>query len=305
MRTQWSAYSGQRSEGSIGVFGNNPRASGFSLLELLAVMAILGILSTMAVTGYFSAIRGMVQQRAITGVTNALVLARQRACTDAVKTSVVCFNVWSGGEQGKNGLEKWKACTPTYVVCKAIGQFTSVNGDELGDEFAPLDRMFSVSDTFPNTTALAPIRLYNLTRGGWSDVYATAVRKAYPGATFEYPATAPIAANTAPKILLCLKAKKTVNMGGGWKVGDSYGVAVTPIATLPKAIYFGPNSSGTGSLSPDASSGTAASPPMMLFTFYPDGHSDSGYVELYSLEPDLKRFRTIRLNEHGAVTNTN
>jgi len=268
-------------------------------------MAVLAILSTLAVTGYLSAIRGMLKQRAATAVCNALVLARQRACTDAAKTSVACFNVWSGGDKGESGLTKWKACSPTYVVCKSIGQFTLVNGNVLGDEFSPLDRMFGVSKSSGEQMAsgLAPLRLYNLTRGGWSDVYGTVTREAYPGAVSPmFPATGRIdsGGGDSLKVLLCFRAKTTVHMPGGWQVGDAYGVAVSPIATLPRTIYFGVNSAGT-SLSPESSS-SSSTPPMMQFDFYPDGHAEIGNVELLSIEPDLRRFKTIRVSSDGSVT---
>ncbi|MCL2104692.1 MAG: prepilin-type N-terminal cleavage/methylation domain-containing protein [Kiritimatiellaeota bacterium] len=279
---------------------------GFSLLELLAVMAVLAILSTLAVTGYFSAIRGMLKQRSATAVSNALVLARQRACTEAVNTAVVCFNVWSGGEQGKTGLEKWKACMPTYVVCKAIGQFTYVQSPGgaglLGDEFAPLDRMFGISSSVDSN--FTPLRLYNLTRGGWSDVSATVTREDYKNQPIEkFPATgANFSNDDERRVLLCFHAKAPVNMPGGWQVGDAYGVAVTPIAVLPKSIYFGSSSGGkgtAGSLHPDQDTSTSSR--MMQFMFYPDGRAEPGRVELLSLEPDLTRFKTVEVLADGTV----
>jgi len=275
--------------------------NGFSLLELLTVMSIMAILSTLAVAGYLSAVRGMAKQRAIGGVSNALVLARQRACTEATKTTVVCFNVWTGGEliSGASTSEKRKACTPTYVICKTIGTFTYVNGNILGDEFTPLDRIFGLSlSVQEQQSAYASLRLYNLTRGGWSDVYPTVRRMPYQGGTdagaMSFPATDPLRTE-APSILLCFDAKKTANIPGGWKVGDAYGIAVSPVAVLPKNIFFG------GGLSPDSSNSESSTPPMLLFTFFPDGRAESKTVQLLSLEPTLATFKTIEVTTDGDV----
>ena len=60
----------------------NRKDAGFSLLELLAVMSIMALLTTLAVTSYFSAVRGMGRRSAVNNLANTLIQARQRACMD-------------------------------------------------------------------------------------------------------------------------------------------------------------------------------------------------------------------------------
>ena len=64
---------------------------GFSLLELLAVMSIMAMLSTLAVTSYFGAIRGMASRGAKKHFQNTLLLARQRACIDGARVRLMAF----------------------------------------------------------------------------------------------------------------------------------------------------------------------------------------------------------------------
>jgi len=276
------------------------KQKGFSLLELLVVMSIMAMLATLASAGYFSAVHGIAKQRAASGVVNALVFARQRACSDATKTVVIFYNAWSGAEMDTSSTtEKRKAARASYVICKAIGQFTSVQGDLLGDEFSPVDRLFGISQNFPPSSSVAPIRLYNLTRGGWSDVYQTVKRDPYPGSSkFDSPATG--ASLNAPAVLLQFKAKRTVPPDC-WKIGDSYGVAVSPVATLPKNIYF-----GSGLTPWDEDKGGTTTRPRLMYEFFPDGSAkglNEGIV-LKSLDPDLKVFRRVKVSKDGEVTQT-
>ena len=260
-------------------------------------MAIMGMLSTLAVTGYFTAVRGMMKQRAASGLVNTLVLARQRACTDASKTSVVCFNMWAGIENNASTTTKRKAATPSYVICKALGKITYVSGDALGDEFTPLDRMFGVKSASASASFSSsyPIRIYNLTRGGWADVQQMVERRFYPGMGLKSPDDLGAPSFTG-KLMPCFIAKNT----SGWEIGDSYGVAVSPVAMLPKNIYFG------DTLSPDSDS--ASSPATIVFEFYPDGRANSRSIELVMQENSdsgLTRIKNVSLSSNGDVSSGN
>ena len=69
---------------------------GFTLVELLTVMAIMAMLSTIAVSSYFTAIRGMARRSALKHLANTFVLARQRACMEGASMSVMIFNEITG-----------------------------------------------------------------------------------------------------------------------------------------------------------------------------------------------------------------
>ena len=114
---------------TIGKTGRRSRR-GFSLLELLAVMSIMAMLSTLAVTSYFSAVRGMTRRSAVKHLANTLVVARQRACLEGSRMSVMIFNEVSRYEGSK------EIVIPSYVICKEVGRISFISQDKLVDELA-------------------------------------------------------------------------------------------------------------------------------------------------------------------------
>lgn len=217
---------------------------GFSLMELLAVMAIMGILSTLAVTGYFSAVRGMTRRRAVSNLIAALNQARQRASIDGTRTALICYNV---KHVATPNLSDLRTFSPSYVICKALGRVTCNNpssvlgGNPLfGDEFTPLDKVFgAVSSDY----SFGSRRLYNLSDKEWSEVGDTVTLGAY-NANLKSSLTGENLPTT--EMLWCFTKK-----GGGnasWKVGDLYGIEVSPPEVLPKNIYFQTLGAGTGQI---------------------------------------------------------
>jgi len=187
--------------------------------------------------------------------------------------------------------EKRRAVSPTYIICKTIGHITHVSGNYLGDEFSPLDRLFGV-DNNPRLDAPAPVRLYNLTRGGWADVLQTVRRMQYPGQSLESPEDTSIP--NSPHVLLSFTVKR--QNGPQWQVGDAYGVPVSPVATLPRNVYFG------GTLDPDSSQGQN---PMVVFEFKPDGRAENEQIHLVMLnksgDTGLSRVKTVSVSSDGTI----
>jgi prepilin-type N-terminal cleavage/methylation domain-containing protein len=199
---------------------------GFSLLELLAVMSIMAMLTTLAVTSYFNAIRGMTRRSAVKHLANTLILARQRACMEGTRVSVMMFNEVS--EYDAAGKAK---VMPSYAVCKEIGRLSFVSGTELVDEFAPLDKMFGTAAS--TAGYLGRIRLYNLTQGKWSNVrpsvklHALPRPSAYQNKNYLIPAYAFVVDEPAAR-----------SSAATWNVGDSYGIEASPINSLPRGFQF-------------------------------------------------------------------
>ncbi|MBV5332606.1 hypothetical protein JZU54_03370, partial [bacterium] len=185
------------------------------------------MLTTLAVTSYFNAIRGMTRRSAVKHLANTLILARQRACMEGTRVSVMVFNEVVGYEDGAT-----PKLAPSYVVCKEVGRISYTSTGKkpaLIDEFAALEAGY-----------LGSTRLYNLSQGKWSNVLpsvkehlltsrASALQKAKTGAELLYdiPAYGFVVNKKVPN----LNAAK-------WSVGDSYGIEVAPINSLPRNFEF-------------------------------------------------------------------
>ncbi|HPC49028.1 MAG TPA: prepilin-type N-terminal cleavage/methylation domain-containing protein [Kiritimatiellia bacterium] len=233
-------------------------AAGFSLLELLSVMAIVALLSTLAVTSYFNAIRGMTRRSAVKHLANSLILARQRACLEGVRVSVMVYNEVAG-YNNKGDPE----CVPSYVVCKEAGRVTALSGTTLVDEFTPLDKMFGTAteDDTVGSSYLGSMRLYNLTAGKWWQVTPTAVSHNLTGRKSSYIADRKY---TIP----AFGFKKNANVRNAndamWEVGDVYGLEAAPPGSLPKGFKFINLDGNSDSLPENLNK-------VELVTFLPDG----------------------------------
>jgi prepilin-type N-terminal cleavage/methylation domain-containing protein len=208
---------------------------GFSLLELLAVMSIMAMLTTLAVTSYFSAIRGMTRRSSVKHLANTLILARQRACMEGTRVSVMVFNEVSGYDE----QTKKEKIAPSYVVCKEVGRISFISQGTLIDEFASLDTMFGTAAIDANY--LGSIRLYNLKNGGWSNVYPS-VKKVEPeiSSAYELALKGQEVLHKIPMFGFVIN-KKVPNPSpkkDSWNVGDSYGIEVVPINSLPRGFQF-------------------------------------------------------------------
>jgi prepilin-type N-terminal cleavage/methylation domain-containing protein len=219
---------------------NKKNKRGFSLMELLAVMAVMGILATVAMTGYFSAIRSMTRRRVVSNFVATLQQARQRACIDGARTAVV-FSSEDAVDAKPN----------TYVVCKALGRVTSTAGGEVGDEFTPLELIFgkATSATSPDEDyAFGSRKIYNLSgAGGFMEVEGT-VKPGQHG-ILESGITGKEVVNTNQTLLYCFVIASGGANTANFQIGDLYGIEASPVAKLPRNFYF--NSSAPVLFKPD------------------------------------------------------
>jgi prepilin-type N-terminal cleavage/methylation domain-containing protein len=214
---------------------------GFTLLELLAVMSIMALLTTLAVTSYFSAISGMARRSAVKHVVNTLVLARQRACMEGARVCVMFFNEPRGFKKDEDGNQTTvEDFIPSYVVSKAVSRLSYVDSTAIGDEFMDLDKVFgtSISLGIQNAGSYAGrLRLYNLTRGGWWMVLPFVTVNTY---TPQYPYET---ASGVPSVnreieLYVFTVKDSYGGAASSVVGDTYGVEASPVGSLPKGFIF-------------------------------------------------------------------
>lgn len=266
---------------------------GFSLLELLAVLSIMGLLTTLAVTSYFGAARGMARRGAIKHLVNTLTLARQRACMDNARVSVVLYNEVSGILDADTGGSK-RAVIPSYVLCKEAGKITFIppGNQYLVDEFNALDTMFSTAKLENPGGYKGGFRLYNLSNeeGGFSFVYPWVVssKEMISGRQSPYKP------RTGPKEDVinawCFEINHNIpvrTQGDKWRVGDSYGVEAAPVQTLPKLFEF-----------KDLTDNEKKS---QVLTFLPDGRALRGLtIVIAEASPPFKS-TSIRITKEGKV----
>ncbi|HNX35096.1 MAG TPA: type II secretion system protein [Kiritimatiellia bacterium] len=282
--------------------GRTQRADrhGFSLLELLAVMSIMAMLSALAVTSYFSAIRGMARRSAVKHLVNTLVLARQRACLEGSRISVVIYNAVSGYDKVSNE----EIVVPSYVVCKEIGKISYQASEYLIDEFASLDKIFGSGENLNDLKEDGErnsIRVYNLTNGGWWEVYPKVMEQ--NGVFTDRASALEIAKNPAATVKYDIPAfafvkNKSVanpNEPSSWEVNDAYGIEAAPVNSLPRGFWF-------EKLKDKTNKG------VICFTFLPDGtaifdsNNANGEVVLEEMEKPNKTL-TIRVEKTDGSIN--
>jgi len=207
-------------------------------------MSIMALLTTMAITSYFSAISGMARRSAVKHIANTLILARQRACMEGTRVSVMLFNEFHGYKKDEDGkLTSEKEYIPSFVVCKALGKLSYVNGNWIADEFSDLNQMFEIAQdngiTDVNNYA-GQIRLYNLTQGGWWTVIPFVEKVPPISVTDPYVSATSLgtAAASYELDLYGFRYKEVIGNAGSSKIGDEYGVEAAPVGSLPKGFAF-------------------------------------------------------------------
>lgn len=112
----------------------------FTLLELLTVVAIMGVLGTISIGGYFAITAGMAERGAIEAIRGILKVANQRAMIDDCPVYICLYNeVLSPDEDDKASKVSGLA-----IVVKGAGRVTAVeNNDTWYDEFADMDQYFN------------------------------------------------------------------------------------------------------------------------------------------------------------------
>lgn len=264
----------------------NNSAAGFSLMELLVVMSIMGTLLALGAVSYFAAISGMAQRSAVDHLMSTLTVARQRACMDSTRVGVVWFNESVDGSTTN--------VVPTYVVCKAVGRVSKISGSEIFDEFTPLNEMFGLensTDQRIEVSKLKGMRLFNMTQGTMSLVIPRAVP--YSG-NMSLPSPYNKAKGGTGQLnnFVFYGLRQHANSRTWqWREGDVYGVAATEPRTLPKGIAFASLSDGQETAQIDNNN---------CIWFYPDGSVDSRTIRL--TDTKQKKSCSFTVNKDGSIS---
>ena len=223
----------------------------FTLIELMVVIAIMGLMGTISVGGYRAMRRGMEERSVMQSVNQFIRAAYQRAQIDRQPVSVYFWN---------ETLQEATQTKPLIVTGKAVavrryGRITSVSGSELYDEFGDLNynRLVLDEDTGQeasssgSTSEAEGVYLYKIDSGTDSKplrsvVSATTkkhilseplILRGEPqrGGTYKTPDMSD--ANIETYAFVAIDKK-----GVDWQVGDAYGFEFADIQ-LPDGYMFG------------------------------------------------------------------
>lgn len=207
---------------------------GFSLLELMVVVAIMAMMGVAASGGYKQMIRGMRERGAVAAATAILRTAKERAAVDRQPTVVYCYNRChkrAGGADRANAIVSGE-----MVAVRRAGRISAVRGRELYDEFGDLlaanDSAVSARDLERSTG----VRLFRFGGAGSGDMRYSVVSERVMKGTIALRGYSVGATNVTVGAYYNLN--RSDREPPGWKAGDPYGLVFAEL-TLPAGFVFG------------------------------------------------------------------
>ena len=243
---------------------------GFTLVELLVVVGIMGLLGTVSVGGYQQMRRGMEEKGVIQDVNTLIRAAYQRAQVDRQPTAVV---FWNETLRGDNEVDGENAIVVGHAVAiRRAGRLTEVSGNFLLDEFGDLELAYQKDDGEGGATD-AGMYLYPM--DNLSDVEQSSTIRRSLVETRVY------GLKRTPVYLTGAKAETVLSSSGGgsgyspgsgelyvygfrmkdangveWKQGMAYGMEFAHVV-LPHGYFFG-SSYSSSSANPVREAGALA-----------------------------------------------
>lgn len=223
----------------------NAKNKGFTLVELLVVMVIIAIVSTIVISSSFGMSRGSGYSASENMVFNSLQTARQHACTDG-KRVVIAF---------LGDVDKYN--DDALVIVEAAGTVTEKIGKG-GSGFK--DR----NSTVPSANNVRKT-IWNLTKLSYADGYSVTKQSVDEAATFTEVKGSPKKSDVIGEIYderykfpFAQYETHGNHNNTTWEVGDAYGFQIAPMQKMPKGFKIGWD-------------GVSTSPRNKLIVFEPDG----------------------------------
>ena len=241
---------------------------GFTLVELLVTMGIMGFLGVAATSGYHALVRGMTERGVSAAAAAAMRAAKGRAQIDRHRVVVFCYNKLLR-EPSKDGSENGVA-VGVLVAVRRVGRLSGVSGQFLYDEFGDLELCFE-SMPKEELEKRDGVRLFKFNDGVSKMEYSRVADASYLDTDIQvYLPQEDVSTNGY--------AGAYYDLGGSdhpasWKAGDGYGVAFTEIQ-LKEGYVFGTSI-------PPSLETIAISDPI---EFDPDDTSDKE-VKIHSTKP--------------------
>lgn len=243
---------------------------GFSLLELMVVVAIMAMMGVAASGGYKQMIRGMRERGAVAAATAILRTAKERAAVDRMPTVVFCYNRCYRKADSKDNA----VVCGEMVAVRRGGRISTVRGKELYDEFGDLLVANDVAETAADLDRSAGMRLFRFGGAGMSEMrYSVVSEKVLKG---ELPVRGYSVGYTNVTAGAYYNLNRSDREPPAWKAGDPYGLVFAELTlpdgyifgqeiptepgriTTPKVLYFDPESGSTRSIDVWATRPTAS-----------------------------------------------
>lgn len=208
----------------------------FTLLELLVVVAIMGMLGTAATSGYMALVRGMRERSAVTAASAVLRAASERARVDRVPTAVFCYNrLLKAPNSTENGV-----VVGMMTAIRRSGRLSYVAGPYLFDEFADLDNAYEMGEDENELKKGGGIRLYRFGGSTMNKMeYSIISDRVLEDDEQLVTLFSGAGGNGQTNLSMCAyyNMKKSVNEPS-WRTGDAYAFEFNEIQ-LPEGLIFG------------------------------------------------------------------
>jgi len=220
---------------------------GFTLLELLIVVGIMGLLGTVSVSGFRGLRQGMEERATLQVVDEFVRSAYRRAVIDRVPVHIYFWNETISDEDSDASAKKKLVVVGHAVAVRRAGRISAKDAQFLYDEFGDLaDEVVRdeqgeeiIGDTSYQEDPGRYLYRMKTDRFERSVVSTMTVRK--QSSIKEYMLSRPDKMVHIPGFGYYVKpngaGEKVIGIGS-WKVGDPYGFAIADL-TLPKNYIFG------------------------------------------------------------------
>ena len=198
---------------------------GFTLLELLAVVAIMGMLGVAAAASYGALTNGMKDRGTCAAATAVMRGAKERARIDRMPTVVYCYNVCI--RESKNQDDS-SIVIGRMTAIRRVGRISYIRDRYLFDEFADLEKSYAWTNDENDLNQMRGHRLfkYNDERSvGKKMEYSIVADDVYCDDQMQMVTTFSGGVNNRTNILLSAfydLGTSDRSPSGGWKIGDGY-----------------------------------------------------------------------------------
>lgn len=213
----------------------------FTLLELLAVIAIMGMLGVAAAASYGALIAGMNDRGACAAASAILRGAKERAHVDRMPTVVYCYNVCikEPASDDDSGV-----VVGVMTAIRRVGRISYVRDRFLFDEFADLEKSYEWTDEESEFADMRGHRLFRYNDEpsvGKKMEYSVVADAVYSDGDSQMVTIFSGGVNNRTNILMSAfydLGTSDRTPSGGWKAGDGYAAEFAELQ-LPEGYVFG------------------------------------------------------------------